>query len=508
MDDTTPKILRSSPGIKRDGTKFDGDFYTDGQWVRFQRGLPRKILGYRSTQKYLEEISRGLSAFTQNSQTFFHSGSATKLERFLMDNSLNSSVVSDRTPATLTTSNDNRWMFDYQYESSGLSSLIIAHSAPNGSCICSDQGGQIFTGDASGTAILVEAALPAGANATGGIVSLHPYLFYYGSGGIIGHSVAGEPADLTGVGSNVARPWGQKIIKGKPLRAGAGSGPAGIFWAFDAVIRASFVGGAAIFNYDVVATETSILSADSVIDYDGIFYWCGVDRFMMFNGVVREVENQLNLNHFFDNINQAHTAKVFAFKVPRFGEIWWCYPRGTATECTHAIILNVREGTWYDTELPNNGRSIGTFVNGLKSPVVGGVTEDSTGYKIWVHEQGVDEIDGSEIQPVRSFFETADQSQLAAGVDQALRLYRVEPDFVQTGPMSVQATGRANARAPEVAGPVYTFPDLASGPFEQTVTMKDQRRELRVRFESNTVGGNYQAGQIIAHFGPGDGTRL
>ena len=37
------QVLKSQPGIKRDGTKFEGDFYVDGQWVRFQRGRPRKI---------------------------------------------------------------------------------------------------------------------------------------------------------------------------------------------------------------------------------------------------------------------------------------------------------------------------------------------------------------------------------------------------------------------------------------------------------------------------------
>jgi hypothetical protein len=61
----TPLILRSNPGIKRDGTRFEGDFYTDGQWVRFQRGLPRKIGGYRSVSKYLPEVSRGFTNFSQ-----------------------------------------------------------------------------------------------------------------------------------------------------------------------------------------------------------------------------------------------------------------------------------------------------------------------------------------------------------------------------------------------------------------------------------------------------------
>ena len=38
--------------------------------------------------------------------------------------------------------------------------------------------------------------------------------------------------------------------------------------------------------------------------------------------------------------------------------------------------------------------------------------------------------------------------------------------------------------------------------------LKEQRRELRVRFESNTVNGDYQMGQIIGHIGDADGTVL
>ena len=37
--------LDTQPGIQRDGTVFDKNFYTSGQWVRFQRGRPRKIAG-------------------------------------------------------------------------------------------------------------------------------------------------------------------------------------------------------------------------------------------------------------------------------------------------------------------------------------------------------------------------------------------------------------------------------------------------------------------------------
>lgn len=502
-----PMTLRSLPGIKRDGTKFDGDIYTDGQWVRFQRGLPRKIGGYRMVSKYLPEISRGISAFPYDGVAYCHSGSDSFLSRFTLDTSGNASAMSDRTPSGFTASSDNKWMFDYIYDSSTSDNSLVAHCAPNGA----DQTtatGAIYIGDLTGTAALTSITLPAGANASGGMVALHPYLFYYGSSGVIGWSVAGDPTDLSGAGSGIARVWGQKIIKGLPLRAGSGSSPAGIFWAYDAVIRSSFTGGSTVFDFDVLATDTSILSPDCVIDYDGVFYWAGVDRFMMFNGVVREVPNTFNTNWFFDGLNREQAQKVFAFKVPRYGEIWWCYPRGSAVECTHAVVYNVRENVWFDTELPNNGRSAGGFTNFFAAPILAGVEQSGTTYRAWWHENGVDEIDGPNVNPIPSHFETADISLIAKGQDGELRLTSIEPDFVQVGNMTATVTGRSNARSRDRVGPSVVFPDAATTPNQQIVKFKEQRREMRVKFESNAVGGDYQMGQIIAYMEQGDKTSL
>ena len=604
-------VLKSLAGIKRDGTKYDGDFYVDGQWVRFQRGLPRKIAGYRSINKYLTQISRGFNSFTQQGLQYCHSAGSSTVERFTIDSTKNSSVISDRTPVgvaatgrvtltgggagsvnsitvngvtitsgsvafttdlpttatavaaninaytstpdytavavgaiitvtastvgqatngfvvvantttitttvanmsggrdVLVTSVYNQWMFQTAYDASTTNNSIIAHVAPNLQCVCNDSGGQIFYGDVLGTAPLVEIPLPAGANTTGGIVMLFPYLFYYGTAGIIGWSVPGDFTDLSGSGSGIARVWGQKIVKGMPLRAGSGSAPAGLFWAYDAVIRATFTGGATVFQFDTIATDTSIMSPDCVVDYDGVFFWCGVDRFLMFNGVVREVPNQMNLNYFFDNINESQRAKVFAFKVPHFGEIWWCYPRDDATECTHAIIYNVRENSWYDTELPASGRASGGYNNGFAAPLLTDCIPTASGYRVWIHEQGVDAIEGQSTLPIQSYFETADLSSLPQGKNEYVRITEIEPDFIQSGPMTVQVTGRANARAPEVFSSVFSFPETASEPYQQIVMLKEQRRELRVRFESNAVGGNYQMGQIIGHIDSGDKTVL
>lgn len=536
----SPVIIASKPGIKRDGTKFEGDYYVDGQWVRFQRGLPRKIGGYRAISNYLSQISRGMKTYTEDGYTFIHSGSSEYLERFTLDQNGNASAVTDRTPVTLNYSPNNAWQFDVLYDSINLipSNKIIAQVAQNLDSLYNSIGGQLFVGDLRATDRLVEVVVPSGVSASGGVCVLHPYLTVFGTDGSVGWSAPGDPTNLTGVGSGNARVAAQKIVRGLPLRGGPGNAPAGLFWSTDAVVRASYVGGQQTFQFDTISSQSSILSPNSVIEYDGIYLWCGVDRFLMFNGVVRDIPNELNINYFFDGLNREYSQKVFAFKVPRFGEIWWCYPRGSATECTHAIIFNIREQTWYDTQLPNDGRSAGEFATQFATPLLTGVkyndnkappviretqagdiriTENgdiriiysSDNYKFWQHETGVNEIDINTLNAIQSYFETADISDLVMqGKNKSLRCELLEPDFVQSENMTVQIVGRANARAKEIASEQKTIVPTPSTPFEQVIFFKEIRREMRFRFESNIVDGDYQMGQVIAHIEEADGTVL
>jgi hypothetical protein len=588
--DKIPTRIISLPGIKRDGTLFEGDAYVDGQWCRFERGLPRKIGGYRSTNKFLREPSTGLSEYTRNQTTYVHSGSANYVERFAISG-VASSVISDRTPTSGFTADDrNLWQFAVEGELSGgvNNPLIIAQVAPNGDCLCNDEGGELFSGPLFGTSALTSIALPTGGSATGGIVALHPYLLFFGDDGYVGWSVANDPTDLTSAGSGSANITGQKIVRGMPLRGGSGSTPSGLLWSADSLMRVAFAGGSTVFDFDTISTETSILSPASVVEYDGVFYWIATDRFLAFNGVVREVPNLLNIADFFENLNMNARMKVFGYKVPRFGEIWWCYPRGDSDVCNHAIIFNVRENTWYDTPLPNGGRSAGLTPAVYRYPMACGVTPDEyaqaydlaitvqgTGYtvgdvltvvggsgvqqateitvtaasggghvhgatitspglyttpptnpvtitggtgsaatftltyvnpyKFWIHEIGYDEVDGQSTRPITSFFETADICFPAQDnpIDAAVRAIHIEPDFVQVGDMTVQAKGRANARAPEDDGAIKTFPAVATNPAEQIVTFKEERRQLRFRFTSDTVGGFYQMGHILGYIGVG-----
>ena len=363
---------------------------------------------------------------------------------------------------------------------------------------------------ASGTVTLT---FDANISVSGGVVVLHPYLFVYGNYGLIQNSSAGNFNDWVSADANATNASTGKVVKGLPLRGGTTS-PAGLFWTLDSVVRVTYapstVNGLNFYwKYDLITSQSSIMSSQCVIEYDGIFYWCGVDRFLMYNGVVQEVPNNQNMNYFFDNLNYNQRQKVWCTKVPRWGEIWWFYPKGDATECTDAIIYNVREKSWYDAgQSVGAQRSAGTFSEVFRKPIWAGNIENTAGsYTLWQHETGTDQVYTNNVDAIDSYFETPALGTYAGlvgttqqpGDNQWTRCERIEPDFVQSGQMSVVIIGKGYADDIDQESQPYMFdPDTLK------IDMREQRREMRLRFRSSIVNGDYFMGKVLLSLDTGD----
>jgi hypothetical protein len=510
MATAKPVPIKSLPGIRRDGTQFDGQEYTDGQWVRFYRGRPKKMAGYQVVTA-LPEIARGINSYQQNLVNYVHLGGISHLTQVQVNSKALYLGQDDRTPAGFATNPDNLWQQDIMYTTSGGVNNIVVHPAPNLSDISSAVETPIYYGPVTGTSPLVTSAMP---HQSGGIVAVYPYLISYGNYGRVDCSGVNDLANppITGgsaQGGGEAFVTGQKIVKGLPLRNAGG--PAFLLWSLDSLIMCTFNPVITLgipFNFNTVSDTSSILSSDGVIEYDGIYFWAGVDRFLMFNGVVREVPNQMNLDFFFSRINMAQRQKAFVFKVPRWGEIWWCFPLDAALECNHAVIYNIREGSWYDTALPGLGRTCGYFPSTYPYPLLadpGSATGPAT---LWQHETGVDSVDGASVQPIQSYFTSDEKEFLDQGLDKCMRVDMVEPDLKQINEMTLTVSGRANARSTDIESQSVAFPDTQGTPLppdEQVVRFKESRRLLRFRFESNVVGGDYYMGKTLAHIEPSEG---
>jgi len=650
--------LDTKPGVQRDGTIFDKQYYNSGRWVRFQRGRPRKVGGYREIVNDLAGPSRGMYLNPQQEFNNVFSGYSGGLQSLPISNTGVGSGITDLTLTGFTVSEYNLWQFDTFYDVSGSgNNLLLAHPGQNLSLIDNNINTPVLGGAITGTSLspigvftqvaatitsgspnitlstanvqigagqsVSGTGIPSGAtvvsitttalvisapatangssitltfnnniSVSGGVVTLHPYVFVYGNDGLIKNCSAGNANDWVSADANEVSVATGKIVQGLPVRGGSNA-PSGLFWSLDSLIRVSYVGGVGtppqFWRYDLISSQSSILSSQSVIEYDGVYYWCGVDRFLLYNGVVKEIPNTFNQNYFFDNLNYAQREKVWVTKVPRFGEIWWFYPRGNAIECTDAVIYNVRENIWYDAgEALGAQRSAGYFsqvfhypisadwnINASGGILTAAITNTGSGYtdgtydntvltggsgtgatatvvvaggvvtsvlinghgtdyivgdtlsatiaggagfiltvstlmnfvSLFQNEIGTDKVIGPTALAIESYFETSDLGWVSGGPSQPapvgdnkwLRLERVEPDFVQEGDMELYVTGRPFAQSEDQSSAAFVF-----GPDTGKIDMREQRRELRLKFVSNVAGGDYQLGRVILNADLGD----
>ena len=281
------------------------------------------------------------------------------------------------------------WQFDYQYSISGGSLNLIAHPGLNLANIDSGVPSQVYVGStlpgSSDTWTFTGLADTGGTQPTykpivvdGGVCVLHPFIFVYGSNGFIANNNVSSIyenqllTDWNGPLANQVNVATGKVVKGMPVRGGTAS-PSGLFWATDSLIRVSFVNNGSIYwQYDIISSQISIMSSSAVVEMDGVYYWMGVVRFYVYNGYVTVLPNDKNVNWLFNNLNYQQRQKVWATKIPRYNEIWFFYPRGSATECTDAIIYNVKDKIWYDAgQAEGAQRSSGITTEVFPSPIWG-----------------------------------------------------------------------------------------------------------------------------------------
>jgi hypothetical protein len=436
-------------GIKRDGTIFQNDQFTDGVWCRFQRLDAKKMGGYKQIFAGLTGIYRGMVVQPYNGVNYLFAGNANGLDVFTTGTTFpigsgpftanilpgtTYATVSSNTTTTLTIAGDVRsvfpsgttiifdqsnpvthtvsttptytspnttvtftpalssgtvtkvwidntpvfspdpsqgpyrltWQFDAQFSPSGGQLNVFAHPGLNLVNIDNGVPSQVLVGPIispdNATWTFTGLSDSAGQNPTyqpisvdGGVCVLYPFIFVYGSHGYIANNNVSTPYstqsfyDWNGPLANQVNVSASKIVKGMPTRGGTNS-PSGLFWSTDSLIRVSFNSQAVnnYWSYDIISSQISIMSSNAVVEMDGTFFWMGVDRFYLYNGSVQVLSNDKNVNWLFDNLNYEQRQKVWATKVPRYNEIWFFYPRGSATECTDAIIYNVKDKLWYD----------------------------------------------------------------------------------------------------------------------------------------------------------------
>jgi hypothetical protein len=63
----------------------------------------------------------------------------------------------------------------------------------------------------------------------------------------------------------------------------------------------------------------------------------------------------------------------------------------------------------------------------------------------------------------------------------------------------LQVIGKEFANAPELVSLGYNFTGET-----QRIDLREQRREIKLKFTSNVAGGHYEMGRVLLHLEPGD----
>lgn len=515
--------LTSRPGIQRDGTQFASQSYIDGQWCRFYMGRPRKMGGYELIDPGNTEIIRSLFGVAKPNSIDLYLGRASSLSYNHFDLNGNGTGEIDRTPVGYTPNPNNVWDFDLFTNTNGKY-YIIAAAIANGNDVSNTTPGNVYYGDINSNTPLIPVKDAPGGNpitTSGGVVFSSPLLIVFGNDGVIRWS---NPGDITSwPSSNYSAISNTKIIQA--YRTRGSTTPQILCWTLSSLINVTYIvtgtppTAIATFAATTIQDDITVMSPNSIVQYNQQFFWIGIDQFYVFNGIVQRLDNSMSSDWFFNNVNLQQRSKIWGMVIPRYKEIWWFYPRNPddpnaprATECNAVVIYNTELGVWYDSMISRAaGLSPSIFSNPLMSDSALESVDSghgvSQGYGIWEHEVGVDKFIGGQNLAINSYFETSILTLFENNPDsnRLIRSRRIEPDFSQTGDITVTVNNRMFASDTIANGNLLqTGPFTFNGNTRKVDDVTSQGRLVSFVFQSNVAGGFYQGGQTLLDYEIGD----
>lgn len=514
----------ANPGITRDGTPYAADSYTDGKWVRFYRGLPQKIGGYRVLEKGTNEIPRNLYSLNRGVYTliFVGTGSSVRMIK-VISSTLNVVDITDITPQSgpggpggldfpFVPNAENYWTFDSITSEAGETdsvSYLLAFVVPSANNTASDADGYLFSTnltDLDNVPILVAATITPSdttkyVKASGSMGVIGRNIFVCGSNGYVawnsGHNIdqwvaINPPTTANNAGSfNIGT---NAFFYITPVRGAQQL--TGLIWSEIGLITVT-QGGTDNLSYlpFYVSESCTCISPASIVSYDPYYLWVGNNTFWQYTGVVTEIPNTTNKEFFFKNLNSQYQARVFSFLELQYNEWWICFPKGNATECNHAIVYNMQDKFWYDTPF-NRSDGIPSSPR-FPYPVLGSNVLVNGTYPLYLHEYGVDADDGfGHLTPIESYFTFIfSMTKQSPSVSNAAIVNQVILDIVQKKEMYFYATLYGNPRSIPIVSKNYTFSET-----QMFFTTDAKASILYLTFGSNILGGSYLMGNTLIEY--------
>lgn len=415
-----PLSIDLPPGLWANGTKYQakGRWY-DSSLVRFFQGTIRPVGGWVAISALAALSGTPRAAYTYNSAGTVVTviGTTSKLYVY------KSGTLYDITPVGMLNEATRLWHLD------NFGTHCIATYVTQGGVAALPAE---WDGDTSHVAVFIPATVGSPALAQGGtVVTPERFLFALGSA-VASWSGGPDPTNISWASQETTSDWNPtasntagsfNLSTDGALMCGRRGVNQTLLWTTTDMHAATYIGGEFIYRFDQKGQQCGVQSIHSPVVLGNNAVWMGRDNFFVYDGAVSMLPCDVR-DKVFGSFNTTYAHLVWGVANPKFGEVWWFYPSGSATECDRYVVYNYLEKHWMVGAL---GRSCGisTGASGLPIYVTsGGVgyTHESgearTGASVYLESGPLELGDGERLMDVQKLW--PDESTLG---DVALKIY-------------------------------------------------------------------------------------
>jgi len=173
-----------------------------------------------------------------------------------------------------------------------------------------------------------------------------------------------------------------------------------LVWTEEALFSMRFVGPPFTFGHNVLSRNVTLIAPNAVASLDGAVYWMGLRDFFVYTGRVQELPSTVR-DYVFGDINLQQAQKIQAGTIKDFGEVLWFYCSADADEIDRYVIYNSFENCWYFGTL---SRTAWLDSSSRDYPI----GANSVDFKIYNHELGLNDGEGTSPSGISAYVESAD----------------------------------------------------------------------------------------------------
>lgn len=187
-----------------------------------------------------------------------------------------------------------------------------------------------------------------------------------------------------------------------------------LVWTDAAIYSMQFLGGTAVWGFQILGDNISILSPNCVAVAGNVVYWMGLDKFYVYTGKVDTLPSTLR-EYVFNDINLEQGFQIVAGTNEGYNEVWWQYCSANSTVIDRYVIFNYLDNVWYygdwDNYAGNNqGRTawLDSSLRAYPMATAYGTAESTDNTILLYHESGVDDATVNPAVPIVSNVQSSD----------------------------------------------------------------------------------------------------